>query len=258
MRNLFIHEMIQKSANLIAHHTLTVIIQMKFKENEMKIAFSLALTMLTPAFAGETVQWNFSSSTGGEDIHWVSPTSVNPDSDQFEYQYEITYIGVDVIFLGVVIGPNDVTGDVDPELRYGKGIENGPAPIVLLDEPLETDADGDGDIDLAAHFKMHINGKGYGQYDVTNLFFGDVYVDTGWPFGWQYVDIDRIYLDGYMKITPIIIECPEDTNGDGVVNVSDVLAAIGNWGGNGAGDVDGSGVVDVSDILAMVSAWGPC
>lgn len=224
----------------------------------MKIAPSLVLIMLTPAFAGEIVQWNFSSSTGGEDIHWVSPTTVDPNADQIEYIYEITYVGVDVVFLGIVIGPNDITNDIDPEVRYGAGIIDGPAPITLLDEALETDADEDGDIDIAAQFKMHINGKGYGQYDVTNLFFGDVYVDTGWPFGWQYVDIDRIYLDGYMKITPISIECPEDTNGDGVVDVSDVLAAIGNWGQSGAGDVDGSGVVDVSDILAMVSAWGAC
>ena len=50
----------------------------------------------------------------------------------------------------------------------------------------------------------------------------------------------------------------EDTNGDGNVNVSDILAAIGNWGGSGDGDVDGSGVVDVSDLLAIVGAWGPC
>ena len=214
--------------------------------------------MLIPAFTGDEVQWNFNASSGGEDVHWVSPTSVDPNSDQFEYQYEITYVGVDVVFLGAVIGPTDVTGDIDPEFRFGKGIENGPAPITLLDEPLETDADEDGDIDLSAHFKMHINGKGYGQYDVTQVFFGDVYVDTGWPFGWQYVDIDRIYLEGYMRVAPSTIECPTDTNNDGAVNVSDVLAAIGNWGGSGVGDVDGSGTVDVSDLLAIVGAWGPC
>jgi hypothetical protein len=105
---------------------------------------------------------------------------------------------------------------------------------------------------------MHINGKGFGQYDITNVTLGDVYVDTGWPFGWQYVDIDRIYMDGYMDITPLDIACPADVNGDEVVTVTDLLAAVGNWGSSGEGDVDGSGIVDVSDILAIVNAWGPC
>ena len=223
----------------------------------MAIASLLALSMTLPVFAG-TTHWEFSASTGGEDVHWMSPTAVDPIADQYEYTYEITYVGVDVVFLGVIIGPNDVTNDIDPELRFGTGIESGPTPIVLMNEPLEADADSDGDIDVATHFYMHINGKGYGQYDVTNVFLGDVYVDTGWPFGWQYVDIDRIYMDGYMDITPLENVCPADVNGDGAVDVSDILAAIGNWGGSGDGDVDGSGVIDVSDILAIVSAWGPC
>jgi hypothetical protein len=223
----------------------------------MRITPLLVLSATTSAFAG-TTHWEFSASTGGEDIHWTSPTSIDPNADQYEYTYEITYVGVDIIFLGQVIGPNDVTNDIDPELRFGTGIVDGPTPFVFMNEPLEADADSDGDIDVAAHFFMHCNGKGFGQFDVTKVYLGDVYVDTGWPFGWWYVDIDRIYMDGYMDMTPIYIPCPEDTNDDGVIDVSDVLAAIGNWGGSGAGDVDGSGVVDVSDILAIVSAWGPC
>ena len=224
----------------------------------MRIASLLTLSLLTPVFAGETVHWNFSESTGGEDVHWVSPTAVDSQADQYEYVYEFTYVGVDVIFLGIVIGPNDVTGDIDPEFLLGAGVEDGPAPFTLMNEPLEADADDDGDFDISAHFHMQCNGKGYGQFDVTEIFFGDVYADTGWPFGWQYVDIDHVYMNGYIDITPIIIECPADVNGDGNVNVSDILSAIGNWGSSGEGDVDGSGVVDVSDLLAIVGAWGPC
>jgi hypothetical protein len=217
----------------------------------------LIATISLPVFA-DTTHWEFSASTGGEDVHWVSPTGVDPNAYQYEYTFEITYVAVDIIFLGAVIGPNDVTNDIDPDLRFGTGIENGPVPIVLMDEPLQADADSDGDVDVTAHFFMHINGKGFGQYDITNVTLGDVYVDTGWPFGWQYVDIDRIYMDGYMDITPLDIACPADVNGDEVVTVTDLLAAVGNWGSSGEGDVDGSGIVDVSDILAIVNAWGPC
>ncbi|HIB00925.1 MAG TPA: hypothetical protein EYO31_03305 [Phycisphaerales bacterium] len=53
--------------------------------------------------------------------------------------------------------------------------------------------------------------------------------------------------------------CPADLNGDGSVNVSDVLAMVGVWGTNDpAADVDGDGTVGVSDLLMIIEAWGPC
>ena len=223
----------------------------------MKLVSIFVLSITASGFAG-TTHWNFSESTGGENVHWTSPRAVDAQADQYEYTYEITYVGVDVIFLGIVIGPNDVTGDIDPELLFGTGVLDGPAPFTLMNEALEADGDSDGDIDIAANIHIYCNGKGYGQLDVTKIFFGDVYVDTGFPFGWQYVDIHHVYLDGYMDITPIIIECPADVNGDGTVSVGDILIAIGNWGSSGEGDVDGSGIVDVTDLLAIVGAWGPC
>lgn len=223
----------------------------------MNITPLLSLSLCFTAFA-DTTHWEFSENTAGEDLHWFSPTSVDSNADQYEYVYEITYVAVDIIFLGQIIGPNDVTDQMDQELLFDAGIVNGPCPIVFMDESLEADADSDGDIDVAADFLMKLNGKGYGEFHATNVFLGDVSVDTGWPFGWQYVDIDRIYMDGYIDITPITNECPADTNGDGIVNVSDLLIAIGNWGSSGAGDIDGSGTVDVSDILTIVSAWGSC
>ena len=105
----------------------------------MKIATLLTLSITIPVFAG-TTHWEFYASTGGEDVYWVSPTAVDPNAYQYEYTYEITYVAVDIIFLGQVIGPNDVTNDIDPKLRIGTGIENGPTPIILMDEPLEADA----------------------------------------------------------------------------------------------------------------------
>ena len=53
--------------------------------------------------------------------------------------------------------------------------------------------------------------------------------------------------------------CQGDANDDGVVNVNDLLMAIGDWGQTGSlADVNGDGVVSVSDILVMIDAWGTC
>ncbi len=53
-------------------------------------------------------------------------------------------------------------------------------------------------------------------------------------------------------------QCPEDLNGDRVVDVLDLLILLGAWGGGGAADINGDGVVDVLDLLQLLGAWGPC
>ena len=56
-----------------------------------------------------------------------------------------------------------------------------------------------------------------------------------------------------------VIQCPADANGDGVVNVNDLLTAISDWGlSNSPADVNDNGVVDVEDLLLMIGAWGAC
>jgi len=53
--------------------------------------------------------------------------------------------------------------------------------------------------------------------------------------------------------------CPSDVDGNGSVDVSDILAIVGAWGTNDASaDVNGDGIVNVSDLLEVVSSWGPC
>jgi hypothetical protein len=49
-----------------------------------------------------------------------------------------------------------------------------------------------------------------------------------------------------------------DINGDGTIDVSDLLAIIASWGpcSGCIEDLDGNGVVDVSDILALIENWG--
>jgi hypothetical protein len=49
---------------------------------------------------------------------------------------------------------------------------------------------------------------------------------------------------------------PADINGDGVVDVQDLLALLAEWGGtSGPADINGDGIVDVQDLLALLAAW---
>ena len=55
-------------------------------------------------------------------------------------------------------------------------------------------------------------------------------------------------------------ECPLDLNGDGSVNVPDLLTLLANWGLDPGGppDFNGDGAVNVPDLLALLAGWGPC
>lgn len=72
----------------------------------------------------------------------------------------------------------------------------------------------------------------------------------------RFTTIDNLQLNA----TPLRASCPADLDGNGTVNVADLLTLISNWGagsGNPA-DLNGDGVVNVGDLLALISAWGDC
>lgn len=52
--------------------------------------------------------------------------------------------------------------------------------------------------------------------------------------------------------------CPEDLDGDGLVNGSDFGLLLVDWGQSGPADFDGDGEVGGSDVGIMLSAWGVC
>lgn len=53
--------------------------------------------------------------------------------------------------------------------------------------------------------------------------------------------------------------CDGDVNGNGAVDVKDILAVLAAFGSSDtSGDANGDGTVDVNDILLVVGAWGPC
>ncbi len=52
--------------------------------------------------------------------------------------------------------------------------------------------------------------------------------------------------------------CPWDCgDGDGSVDIDDILAVIAQWGTFGTCDFDGGGV-GINDFLAVIANWGVC
>ena len=88
--------------------------------------------------------------------------------------------------------------------------------------------------------------------------------NPGFGFGngpyWQ-IDANLAYrITGTNE--PDDIDCP-DTNGDGLVDVNDMLAVLESWGdcpaeGSCLGDVNRDGVVNVNDTLMVIGRWGNC
>ncbi|MCH2139444.1 MAG: autotransporter adhesin family protein [Phycisphaerales bacterium] len=54
--------------------------------------------------------------------------------------------------------------------------------------------------------------------------------------------------------------CPGDSDGNGVVNIDDLLTVIGNFACQGEcdGDVDDNGSVDIDDLLMVIGNFGAC
>ncbi len=53
--------------------------------------------------------------------------------------------------------------------------------------------------------------------------------------------------------------CDADFDGDGEVDVADILILIGAWDAtDSAYDLDGNGIVSIGDLLLLIAAWGPC
>jgi len=105
------------------------------------------------------------------------------------------------------------------------------------------------------------NNWSYQAFDISDVADNQPTVYLRWTMGttdggWRYCgwNIDDVEIWG-VEPTP---ECPEDINGDGVVNTEDLLILLGNWGNSGDGDIDDNGVVNTADLLLLLAAWGDC
>ena len=54
--------------------------------------------------------------------------------------------------------------------------------------------------------------------------------------------------------------CNSDFDGDGEVDVADLLTLIAVWEAVGPNpeDLNGDRIVNVADLLILIAAWGPC
>ena len=52
--------------------------------------------------------------------------------------------------------------------------------------------------------------------------------------------------------------CPQDCNGDGYIDIGDLLSIIDGWGSSSGCDINGDGTIDVVDLLEVVGNWGIC
>lgn len=72
----------------------------------------------------------------------------------------------------------------------------------------------------------------------------------------------QVFADLFVATSTIDVQpCTGDLNGDGVVNVADMLILLGAWGDCPQpceADLNGDGVVNVADLLILLSEWGDC
>ncbi len=120
-------------------------------------------------------------------------------------------------------------------------------------DPALTYADFDG-LDHWQVMELY-NGSGGGAgVDIASVGLNEVtYVRISQPsdaFG-------TVEIDAMAKVSPTITG---DLNGDGVVDVSDLLILLAAWGGcplnTCPADLNGDGIVDVSDLLILLANWG--
>ncbi len=67
--------------------------------------------------------------------------------------------------------------------------------------------------------------------------------------------IANVEIDAFSDVAPSV---PGDANGDGRVDVLDLIAVISDWGAAGGGsmaDLNGDGAVDVGDLVIVIVNW---
>jgi bacillopeptidase F len=155
----------------------------------------------------------------------------------------------------------DCTETTEIELHFKRWLNSDFDPFVI--NTVEASNDGvnweelwsNGPNEIAEHaWSDHV-------FDISEIADNQPTVYIRWGYevnvgAWAYSgwNLDDVEIWGVV----LIGDCPEDINGDGVVDTEDLLILLGNWGTDGDGDIDNNGVVETADLLALLAAWGEC
>ena len=72
-------------------------------------------------------------------------------------------------------------------------------------------------------------------------------------------NIQGFWIDLGSNQIVVACECSSDMNGDGVVDIMDLIEIMTNWNQSSSDfDTNGDGIVDVADLINVFAAWGPC
>lgn len=138
------------------------------------LALAIAiLVFATPASsrADDPVTWPFELVTEGDDVLWISPTTVdNTAANAYTMSYELTTVKVKIMEVPWEAWVR-VTDELPPELLTKSDTLAGPLPIIAFDdefaypEPPEPPS-------FEAHLRMLLNSTGYCNVEVTDVFLG--------------------------------------------------------------------------------------
>jgi hypothetical protein len=211
------------------------------------------------AFAGlDSETWFFDETTTGQTVLWNSPTAVDPAAGAYDSTYVITLVEVDVSWLGFTFNDIDVTDQVPPDQLTSTSVEPGPAPVVIADQAIVAPPPPDPPA-VAGDLVISLDAAGFGRLTASNIVLGTTVADLG-IFGMQTVNIESIRIAGSVTVTAIP-PCEGDTDGNGFVDIDDIVNVVLDFGTDGAtngGDADGSGFVDIDDIVLVVLNFGTC
>lgn len=159
-----------------------------------------ALAVPAPLAPGDTETWNFDITITG-DTTWTSPTTVDPGSLAYDFDYVIDTVDVTVTrSFGIPITVDALsTGEVDPALLSGFVNVAGPAPLTFVDIPVVVeDPPNPPAVDLTLSGGIDATGQGF--VSATDVVLGSIEVDTG-IFGVQTLPIQSIRIAGTVVVT---------------------------------------------------------
>ena len=203
--------------------------------------------------------WKFAATSSGENFVWNSPSSITPDGSFYEMNYQVNEATVMVSYIGIDFGPISVLDMFPEDIINTWRASEGPAPLdfgwIEVVAPDDQDPPA-----IAFDWIVEIDEKGQVEFRMENVFAGQAEYNLGWPWGTVTVNVESGTLYADLWVAKVPTPCYADVNGDNLVNVTDLLAVISDWGYcyECVSDTNYDSYVDVTDLLYIINAWGPC